>query len=88
MKEGIRCDGALRVVTKEDVPKSDFFHAPADSLFSLREGMLEALDALIESTKTGNFTPNRGENRENCLSCEAYAVCPHSVKRDDEITLL
>lgn len=88
MKEGIRCAGAIRAVTKEDVPKSDFFFAPEDSLFSLREGLLESLDALIEATKTKNFIPHRGVNRENCLSCKAYSVCPHSVKLDDEITLL
>lgn len=87
MKEGIRCAGAIRAVSKEDIPKSAFYFATPESLSNMRDGILQALDALIEANRTGHYPyvtiPGTGEiNREECLSCDAYGVCPHSLQTE------
>lgn len=75
----ILCDGLIRMVTKDKIPKSHFFYADAENLKAEWPRIIEGLEELERCTKANSFAPSP---REKCLNCPAYSYCPHSVQKE------
>lgn len=73
------CDGMIRMVTKDDIPKAMFYSISSDDLRRHWPEIIRLLDRLKECIDTGIFRPSP---REKCLGCPAYAKCPHSIQKE------
>ncbi len=75
LKHDIICDWELKVVTKEDIPKSEFLWADKRVLPEYRPVIIEALNEMIE---TINYWVYPTSPRSKCVNCPAYRACKYS----------
>jgi len=92
LKHGVACDGILKVVSKEETPRTIFFKESAESLKELRGLLLELIERYITKKESGKYSiatmlnyPDRVDYFK-CCNCPAYGVCKFG-KQDDYFSL-
>lgn len=81
LSEDIECDGYIYAVTRENLPKSEFYFAHKDGLRDLRGEIIRDIDNFIEVMEGDIYASSE---REKCLKCPAYGVCPYSIRKKGE----
>lgn len=78
-KTKINNNGMFRAITKEKIPKSQFYYISAQELLKERPALIAGIEALEEAEESGNFPESP---REKCMKCKAYAKCPGAIQKE------